>query len=113
MRTRFIVGIVFLVIQVFSVIYARFIPERFFCWGPYDNHSNFEVSVTINHKKLTLEDIEKRYRYKSHGWEQRTMHNIFSLISQYESTYGKDDNAEVYVIYSSNGKPEQTWTYKN
>ena len=113
MKLRHLIGIAFISLQVIGITYARFVPERFFCWGPYDNHSLYEVSVTIDGAELSLDEVEKRYRYKSKGWEQRSMYNIFSQIQQYESTYGQDDNALVRITYSTNGKPQSTWTYRN
>ncbi|WP_299222858.1 hypothetical protein [uncultured Psychroserpens sp.] len=113
MKVRFIIGIIFLLLQVGSIVYARYIPERFFCWAPYDSHIKFEVFTTINGKMLTPNEAYHRYRYKTNGWEQRSINNIFSLISQYESTYGKEDNATVIVKYSTNGHKELEWRYKN
>ncbi|WP_431132501.1 hypothetical protein [Psychroserpens mesophilus] len=113
MKIRLLIGILFLLLQVGSIAYARFIPERFFCWAPYDSHIKFEVFVTINGKKLTPEETYARYKYKMNGWEQRSIDNIFSLISQYERTYGKDDHAQVLMIYSINGHEEKEWRYKN
>ena len=113
MKLRFILGILFLVLQIASVVYARFIPERFFCWGPYDNQTNYNIAVTIDNKQLSLDEIHERYRYKSHGWEQRTIHNVFAYVSQYEATYGIDDNAKIVITYSTNGRAKQKWTYQN
>ncbi|MBN4070484.1 hypothetical protein JYT76_02270 [Olleya sp. AH-315-F22] len=113
MKIRLLIGVLFLLIQVCSVIYARFIPERFFCWGPYDIQTKFEVTVVIDNKKLSFKESKERYRYKTKGWEQRSIHNIFLLISQYESTYGKNDNAKVSINYSTNGKAQQVWEYQN
>lgn len=112
MKGRLIIGILFLMVQVALIVYARFIPERFFCWAPYDIHTKFEVFVTIDGKVLSNEDVESRYGYKMKGWEQRSIHNVISLISQYERTYGKYDNAEVNMVYAINGHPEQKWTFK-
>lgn len=109
MKVRFYIGILFLSLQFASIVYARFIPERFFCWAPYDSHTLFEVFVTIDGRTLSLQETEKRYGYKMKGWEQRSIDNVFSLIKQYERTYGKDDHAEVKVIYSTNGHPEKEW----
>ncbi|MBR9844772.1 MAG: hypothetical protein GYB35_01050 [Algicola sp.] len=113
MKIRVFIGILFLLLQVGSVIYARFIPERFFCWAPYDTHVKFEVFVTIDGKTLSPEDTEARYKYKMKGWEQRSIDNIFSLISQYENTYGKADNAKVLMTYSINGHEEQEWRFEH
>lgn len=98
-----------MVAQIISLVVARFIPERFFCWAPYDEHTYINVSVEINGKELTEKEIKNRYHYKSRGWEPRSIHNVFNIISQYESTYGKDDNALVQVKYTTNGKKELTW----
>ncbi|NRA94376.1 MAG: hypothetical protein HRU26_17200 [Psychroserpens sp.] len=112
MKVRGFIGILFLLIQVGMIAYARFIPERFFCWAPYDEHTNFKVTVTIDGRQLSPEETQARYKYKMQGWEQRSIYNIKSLISQYERTYGKDDDAEVLMKYTKNGHPEQQWTYK-
>ena len=111
MKTRFFIGILFILLQVGSIVYARFIPERFFCWAPYDTHVNFEVFVTIDSKTLSTEEAVARYHYKMNGWEQRSIDNIFSLISQYERTYGKSDNAQVLMTYSINGHEEKEWRF--
>ena len=112
MRNRFIIGIAFLAIQIVLILYARFIPQRFFCWAPYDQHTKFEVFVTIDGELLSTEEAEIRYRHHMKGWEQRSIDNIFSLITQYESTYGKNDKALVEIIYTTNGHDEQKWILK-
>lgn len=113
MKVRGFIGILFLLLQVGSIIYARYIPERFFCWAPYDQHTKFEVSVTIDGKTLSDKETFNRYKYKMKGWEQRSIDNIISIISQYERTYGKEDNAQVTMIYSTNGHEEKEWRYSN
>jgi len=113
MKKYFTIGLLFLLLQVASVIYSKTIPEKFFCWAPYDQHSYYETFVVINNKTLTLEEIEKRYHYKPKGWEPRSIYNIFNMINQYESTYGKNDNASVKVKYAINGHKEQLWVLKH
>ena len=113
MKTRFYIGVLFILLQVGSIVYARFIPERFFCWAPYDSHTKFEVFVTIDGKTLSSEETVARYKYKMNGWEQRSIDNIFSLISQYERTYGKTDNAQVVMNYSINGHEEKEWRFEH
>ena len=109
MKKRYLIGVLFLFAQVISIVYARFTEERFFCWGPYDQHTYYEVTVKIDGMDLNKNEIEKRYRYKPMGWEPRSIHNVFSIIDQYESTYGQDQNAIVLVEYSTNGSEEKTW----
>ncbi|MDO5971184.1 hypothetical protein Q4Q35_15350 [Flavivirga aquimarina] len=112
MKIRYFLGITFLLFQVLLIIYARFVPERFFCWAPYDQHTQMEVEVVINNKKLTKKEIQERYHYRSIGWEKRSINNVFDIIKQYESTYGLNDNAKVVVKYSINGQKQQIWTLK-
>lgn len=104
-------GIVLLLAQLGLIAYSRTVSERFFCWAPYDQHSHYEVRVTAGGKELTPREISRRYRYKSGGWEQRSIHNLFSIIRQYETTYGRADGAEIVVRYSTNGRPEEEWRW--
>ncbi len=106
-------GIAFLFSQLVLIGYARFIPERFFCWAPFDEHTRVKTSVRIDHKFLTPEEIDSRYRYRVNGWEVRDIHNVLDIIQSYEETYGKNDNAQVTVNYSINGHLEHEWAYPN
>ena len=38
----------FIIAQIISLAVARYIPERFFCWAPYDEHTYINVNVEIN-----------------------------------------------------------------
>lgn len=107
----YIIGISFLLIQLSSIVYARFIPERFFCWAPYDEHSHYKINVIINGSDLSAKEVSARYRYTPEGWEPRSMHNIFSIVKQYEVTYGKEDNATVEIVYRTNGHNEKRWKH--
>jgi hypothetical protein len=110
-RARHALGIGFLFLQLLAIGYARFHPERFFCWAPYDEHTRFEVKVSIGEKPLSSTEIANRYQYHESGWEVRSINNVFSQIRQYESTYGSADNAEVTVVYESDGHPQQIWKW--
>lgn len=113
LNIRTILGAGFLLLQVISVLYAQYIPERFFCWRPYDNHTLYKIQVLIDDQPLEAREVEKRYRYPSQGWERRSIHNIFSIVEQYEHTYGQNDNAIVFITYAENGKPETKWKLHN
>ena len=106
-----LVGIGFLAVQLALILYSRFIPERFFCWAPYDEHSRYEVGVTIDGVPLGQEEVTRRYRYPARGWEPRTVHNIISQIRQYETTYGRDEDAVVVVGYQINGHEWEAWQW--
>ena len=112
MKIRYNIGLAFIAVQIVLLVVARFVPERFFCWAPFDEHTYVDVSVEVNGKQLTKKEIENRYRYKSEGWEPRSVNNIFNIIEQYESTYGENDNAIVQIKYATNGKKERTWNLR-
>ena len=109
MKLRKTIGILFIISQIVLIIYAKFVPERFFCWAPFDEHTYLDVDVEVNGEFLTKKQIEQRYHYKALGWEPRSINNVFSIIRQYESTYGKEDNAQVKVKCSTNGNEERIW----
>lgn len=113
MKKQYFLGLVFLFIQLLSIFYARFVPERFFCWAPYDEHTYYEVFAEIDGIELTKNEINKRYRYKSVGWEPRSIYNVFDIIDQYECTYGKKENAKVEVTYEINGGTKKSWFLSN
>lgn len=104
---------VFLLLQLFLILEARFIPERFFCWAPYDEHTYYEISVSINDQAISSNEIQDRYRVFAKGWEPRSIHNIFSIVEQYEATYGNNEKAEVTIWYSTNGHENRLWTLKS
>lgn len=112
-KTYYTLGKLFLATQILLIIYARFIPERFFCWAPFDEHTYLVTKVIIGENILSSEEINNRYRYHMKGWEPRAIQNVFNIIQQYEKTYGKYENAKVYVTYSTNGNVQKNWYYNN
>lgn len=113
MKFKHFIGITFLLGQVVLIGYARFVPERFFCWAPFDEHTRIKTSVNIDGEALSRSEMDSRYRYRVNGWEVRDIHNVLNIISDYEKTYGKNDGAVVVVHYSINGHEEQEWVYRN
>jgi hypothetical protein len=110
---RHIAGLVFLALQVGAIVHARFIPERFFCWAPFDEHSYFRIEVEAAGRRLSRSEVEARYRYRAEGWEPRSIHNVISMVRQYESSYGRGSDAQVTIRYVVNGHPEKIWTWPN
>ena len=106
-----VLGILFLAAQLASICYARFIPEKFFAWAPYDQHSRYRIEVNLPSGSLAPRDVRRRYRYDDDGWETRNIANIISLVRQYERTYGAGDGARVRITYVTNGRTEQTWEW--
>jgi hypothetical protein len=102
-------GVVFLLLQLGLVLRARWVDERFFCWAPFDEASRYTTEVELAVRTLKTESVDRRYRYWSAGWENRSVHNFVSMVRQYESTYGRGDRARVRVTYSFNGHSNQVW----
>jgi hypothetical protein len=95
------------------MVLAAFIPEKFFCWAPYDEHTLLQTSVLLNGIELNPDQIGQRYRYRMNGWEPRDIDNVFNIVEQYETTYGKNDSTIILIKYSTNGHPERLWRYPN
>ena len=60
MRTA--IGVAFLLFQLVMIVYARFVPSRYFCWAPYDAQSEYSLQVTIDGRPLANQEIRRRYR---------------------------------------------------
>ena len=110
-RICHLVGVAFLVAQLAAIGYARFNPERYFCWAPYDEHTFYTIEVEVDGRKLSKSEIADRYRYYPGGWEPRSIHNVISQVSQFESTYGVDDGAKIVIEYETNGHPKRRWEW--
>jgi len=120
MSKNLIVGTLILIFQVVLLIYYRGQEEKYFCWAPHDEQSLYTVEVTIENRKLSDREASKRYRLRTQlfwaddHWEwrhieSRSIGNVKGIITQYESTYGKDDHARVKLIYQVNGDQQQYW----
>ncbi|MCK5443430.1 MAG: hypothetical protein KAJ23_16210 [Maribacter sp.] len=113
MKLKYFLGGIFLFIQICSIVYARFIPERFFCWAPYDEETYLNTIIIVGDKSLSKKEVNNRYRYQVNGWEPRSVNNVFNIIEQYEKTYGENENAQVTVKYKTNGHKMKEWVYSN
>jgi hypothetical protein len=109
MRRIFV--LTFFLAQVFGIIYARFLDVRYFCWAPFDQISTYVIEAEINGVVFTPGEIKKRYTLEASGRENRSIHNVFSIIRQAEESYGKGDRAAIRVIFSANGKEKEEWIF--
>jgi len=106
MRTA--IAIIFLSLQLASVVYARFTPRRYFCWAPNDYVVEYRVEVKVHGRSLTPEEVNARYhsRPKYEGRVEHPAEHLMDTIEQYERTYGRNDQAEVHMTWKYNGHPE-------
>lgn len=106
----FIIFLLFL-LQLTGILAGRFTDSKFFCWAPFDEISIYTVHADVDGKKLSPEEIGSRYKIRHSGRQNRSIHNIISIVRQYEATYGTDERAEVEIIYLINGHKQGSWTW--
>jgi hypothetical protein len=106
---RTIVGVSILAFQLVMIVYARFVPSRYFCWAPYDVQTEYWITTVVNGRKLTESEIRGRYRRAQHGTDNRSPQHVMDILQGYEESYGRNDHAQVTMRYRVNGKEEQVW----
>jgi hypothetical protein len=108
---RTIGGAALLVFQLVMIVYARFVPSRYFCWAPFDIQTEYKLQVKVNGRPLTGQEIRARYRRPQNGTDNRSPQHVIDILQGYEETYGRADHAEILMRYRVNGKQEQTWRW--
>lgn len=103
-------GLLF-VLQLSGIVAARFTDTKYFCWAPYDEISLYTIEVTVKGKELTWSETAARYRISPAGRENRSIHNIISIVRQYEKTFGRDESATVNISFLTNGYRKGKWTW--
>ncbi len=112
MSLRRAVGVAFILAQLGSIAYARFVPTRYFCWAPFDALATYQLSVVrADGTALTPAEIRARYHRSAKGLEQRAIQHLMDIISQYERTYGRADGIRATLTYRVNGSEERTWQW--
>lgn len=101
----------FFVTQFFLIVNGQFTKSKYFNWVPYDEISLYEISVLVNEKNLNAAEIENRYRKPKFGRENRDFHNLISIVNQYESSYGKNEEAYVRIVFLTNGYRKTIWSW--
>jgi hypothetical protein len=106
---RTVVGLAILAFQLAMIVYARFVPSRYFCWAPYDVQTEYWITTVVKGRKLTAREVQARYRRPQHGTDNRSPQHVIDILQGYEEKYGSSDHAEVTMRYRVNGKEEQIW----
>ena len=111
MTVRRTAGIIFLLAQLALVIHARFVPTRWLCWAPNDYVVQYELHINVRGRNLDPAETQKRYQLSSHGWYENPAENIMDIVDQYEQTEGKDDAAQVLLLYRVDGGETKQWQW--
>ena len=100
-----------LLFQLGAIVYARFVPSRYFCWAPYDAQNEFVIDVVVGGRELTPAEIRERYQRPKEGVDNRSIQHVKDIISGYETSYGAADGACATLRYQINGGQEQVWRW--
>src|SRR5438045_9208699 len=93
------------VFQLGAIVYARFVPTRYFCWAPYDTQTDYIATATVNGKKLTGAEFRQRYRRPPRGFDNRAPQHVFDMLEQVEEKRaGLGESATVGGAYRVAGR---------
>jgi hypothetical protein len=107
---RTVIAAGLLLLQVGAIVYARFVPARYFCWAPYDAQNEYEIEATVGGRPLNPQEIRQRYRKPQEGVDNRSIQHIKDIIQGVELK-APGDNAQVRLRYRVNGGDEQIWQW--
>jgi hypothetical protein len=113
MWIRLIPAVAWLLFQVGAIVYARFVPSRYFCWAPYDMQTEYRVRVTVDGRELTPGEIRSRYRRGARGVDNRSVQHVIDIFEQAERRYHRADPAEIVMTYVVNGHRIGEWRWPN
>ena len=105
------IAVNFFVLQIILIIWARFAPERYFCWAPHDCQTEYELTVFVNGRELTPEEIKQRYHHPKKYRDVRSSGNVKGWIMQHARTYGRNEESVVIMNYQVNGIQQEPWTW--
>ena len=108
---RKLTGIAFLLLQAGLVVNGQFRSDRWYCWAPNDYAVWYRIEVQVVGVTLTPGEIEQRYQIPAEHVAQHPAINNIEMIRQYETTYGRNDHAEVQMFYRRSGGDLQRWSW--
>ena len=100
-----------LLLQIVSVAHSRYVPSRWLAWAPNDYAVGYCLQVHIKGHGLSSDEIWKRYYLGPEGVYEEPVQNIMDIVRQREQTYGRNDQAEVLLIYRPNGGLPKEWRW--
>ncbi|MEX2263603.1 MAG: hypothetical protein WD696_16725 [Bryobacteraceae bacterium] len=106
---RLAIGVAFLAFQIAAIVYARYVPSRYFCWAPFDMQTEYWLEVTVDGRPLNGQEIRRRYRRPQHGVDNRSPQHVIDIVQQCEERYAAAERVRVRMRYTVNGKEERQW----
>jgi hypothetical protein len=111
LRWKLAAGCFLLGIQVVGIGAMQFSDLRYFCWAPYDEITEFKISVVINGRELSREAVMQRYRLPDGSRDNRSWAHVPAAIAHYERTRGRSESAKVEYRYRVNGGEPRVWRW--
>src|SRR3982751_4032294 len=108
MRTA--IPILLFIFQFGAIVYARFVPTRYFCWAPFDTQTDYSANSVVNGHELTAAEFRQRYRRPKQGFDNRSPQHVIDMLQQVEQKKAAlGENATITMKYRVNGKELQEW----
>jgi hypothetical protein len=109
---RTIIPLLLFAFQLGAIVYARFVPTRYFCWAPFDTQTDYTAVSTVNGHELTAAEFRKRYRRPQHGYDNRAPSHVMDMFQQVEQKRAAlGEKASIVMNYRVNGKAPQVWRW--
>ena len=109
---RTVIPILLFAFQLGAIVYARFVPTRYFCWAPYDTQTDYTATATVDGRRLTAAEFRKRYRRPPHGFDNRSPQHVIDMLQQAEQKHLQPgDQATIVMRYKVNGKEMPEWRW--
>jgi hypothetical protein len=107
-----VIPIALLIFQLGAIIYARFVPTRYFCWAPFDTQTDYVATSIVNGHQLTAAEFQKRYRRTERGFDNRSPQHVIDMLEQVEQKRAAlGDHARIFMKYRVNGKELREWRW--
>jgi hypothetical protein len=109
---RTVIPIALFIFQLGAIVYARFVPTRYFCWAPFDTQTEYTAKASVNGRKLSAAEFRQRYRRPMHGFDNRSPQHVIDMLQQVEERRAKPgEQATVVMTYRVNGKETREWRW--
>ena len=112
MSVRNLIPLLLFAFQLGAIVYARFVPTRYFCWAPFDTQTDYMASAVVDGRQLTSEEFRKRYRRPARGFDNRSPQHVIDMLRQVEEKRSQQgDKATIVMRYRVNGKELREWKW--
>lgn len=107
---RIAIPILLFIFQIGAIVYARFVPTRYFCWAPFDTQTDYSAASVVNGHELTAAEFRQRYRRPMRGFDNRSPQHVIDMFQQVEEKRAAlGEKAIVTMKYRVNGKEVREW----